>query len=156
MNFWQVRECSNTVHWTVLLHYEMQVKVLKGFTTWPGSTQYHTDSQCPIWFVNCFWHLNVGNRSIVLNFYLQRPVFALKIHPRPQRPKRPMKAKKGHQRPDLQKSLISSIFHVKSCIYGNVILWKSCFSKSGNFHFHNIKLLKLHFVKNIKIAGFCW
>ena len=115
----------------------------------------HTDSKCPIWFVNCFWHLNVGNRSIVLNFYLQRPVFALKIHPRPQRPKRPMKAKKGHQRPDLQKSLISSIFHVKSCINGNLILWKSCFSKIGNFHFHKIKFWKLHFVKNIKIAGFC-
>jgi hypothetical protein len=39
----------------------------------------------------------------VLNFYQQRPVFALKIHPRPLRPKRPMKAKKGHQRPELQK-----------------------------------------------------
>ena len=116
----------------------------------------HTDSKCPIWFVISFWHLNVGNRSIVLNFYLQRPFLAWKIHPRPQRPKRPMKAKKGHQRPDLQKSLISSIFHVKSCINGNLILWKSCFSKIGNFHFHNIKFLKLHFVKNIKIAGFCW
>jgi hypothetical protein len=34
--------------------------------------------------------INVGNRSIVLNFYQQWPVFALKIHPRPQRP---MKAK---------------------------------------------------------------
>jgi hypothetical protein len=29
----------------------------------------------------------------VLNFYQQRPVFALKTHPRPQRPKRPMMAK---------------------------------------------------------------
>ena len=39
----------------------------------------------------------------MLNFYHQRPVFAQKIHPRPQRPKRPMKAKKGHQRPKLPK-----------------------------------------------------
>jgi hypothetical protein len=38
----------------------------------------------------------------VLNFYQQRPIFALKIHPRPLRPKRPMKVKKGHQRPELQ------------------------------------------------------
>ena len=30
-------------------------------------------------------------------FYQKRPVFALKNYPRPQRPKRPMKAKKGQQ-----------------------------------------------------------
>jgi hypothetical protein len=32
----------------------------------------------------------------MFNFYQKRPVFALKIHPRPQRP---MKASKGQQRP---------------------------------------------------------
>ena len=46
-------------------------------------TASHSDSKCLISFAICFWHLNVGNRSIVLNFYQQRPVFALKIHPRP-------------------------------------------------------------------------
>ena len=92
----------------------------------------------------------------MLNFHQQRPVSALKNHPRPQRPKRPMKAKKGHQRPKLSKILISSIINVKSSINWNVILRKSCFSKIDNFHFHNIKFLKLHFVKNVKIAGFCW
>ena len=46
---------------------------------------------------------DIRNRSIALNFHLQRPVFALKIRTRPQRPKKPMKAKKGHKRPDLQK-----------------------------------------------------
>ena len=40
--------------------------------------------------------LEIWPLSIVLNFYLQRPVFALKIRPRP---KRPMKAKKSYQRP---------------------------------------------------------
>ena len=39
----------------------------------------------------------------MLNFYQQSPVFALKNRPRPERPKRPMKDKKGHQRPKLQK-----------------------------------------------------
>ena len=63
----------------------------------------HSDSHCWISFVNWFWHLIVGNRSIGLNFYQQRPVFALKFFQRPQRSKRPMKARKGHQRPELQK-----------------------------------------------------
>ena len=92
----------------------------------------------------------------MLEFYQQRPVFALKNHPRPQRPKRPMKAKKVIKGQNFQKLLISSIINVKSSINGNVILRKSCFSKIDNFHFHNIKFLKLHFVKNVKIAGFCW
>jgi hypothetical protein len=78
----------------------------------------------------------------VHNFHQQRPVFALKNRPRPERP---MKAKKGHQRPKLPKII------VKSYVNGNVILRKSCFSKIENFHFHKIKFLKLHFVKNIKI-----
>ena len=89
----------------------------------------------------------------MLDFYQQRPVFAQKIHPRPQRPKRPKKVIKGQ---NFQKLLISSIINVKSSIKWNVILRKSCFSKIDNFHFHNIKFLKLHFVKNVKIAGFCW
>ena len=35
----------------------------------------------------------------MLNFYQKRPVFTLKIHPRPQMPKRPMKASKGMYSP---------------------------------------------------------
>ena len=54
----------------------------------------HSDSDCWILFGNWFWHLIVGNRSIGLNFYQQRSVFALKICQRPQRSIRPMKAKK--------------------------------------------------------------
>ena len=92
----------------------------------------------------------------MLNFYQQRPVFALKNHPRPQRPKRPMKAKKGHQRPKLPKIIDFINNQCKSSINENVILRKSCFSKIDNFHFHKIKFLKLGFVKNVKIAGFCW
>jgi hypothetical protein len=80
-------------------------------------------------------------------------VFALKNH---QRPTKAEKTNEGHKRSELQKSLIPSILNVKSSINGNVIQRKSCFSKIENFHFHNIKFLKLHFVKNIKIAGFCW
>ena len=38
----------------------------------------------------------------MLNFYQQRPVFALKKCPRPQRPK---KAKEGQQRPTKSKTL---------------------------------------------------
>ena len=63
----------------------------------------HSELKCPISFENCFWHLIVANRSIVLNFYQKRPVFALKTHPRPQRPKRPMKANKGQQSPKTSK-----------------------------------------------------
>ncbi len=110
----------------------------------------HSDSKCRISFAICFWHLNVGNRSIVLNFYQQRPVFALKIHPRPLRPKRPMKAKKGHQRPELQKLI--DFINIQCKIINK---WE-CNTKKICFHFHYIKFLKLHFVKNIKIAGFCW
>ena len=66
----------------------------------------HSDLKCPITFGNWFWHLTVGNRPIVLNFYQQRPVFALKNHPRPQRPKKPMKANKGQQSPKLQVYLL--------------------------------------------------
>jgi hypothetical protein len=77
----------------------------------------------------------------------------VKGHKRQKGQRRPKKAIKGQ---NFKKSLISSIFNVKSSINGNVILRKTCFSKIGNFHFHSIKFLKLHFVKDIKIAGFCW
>ena len=56
----------------------------------------HSDLKCLITFGNWFWDLIVGNRSKVLNFYQQRPFFALKNYPRP---KRPMKANKGQQSP---------------------------------------------------------
>ena len=67
-----------------------------------AGSQYHSDSDCWISFVNWFWHLIVGNRSIGLNSYQQRPVFKKNCQ-RPQMSKRPMKTKKGHQRPELQK-----------------------------------------------------
>ena len=35
-----------------------------------------SDLKCTMTFGNWFWHFIVGNRSIVLNFYQQRPVFA--------------------------------------------------------------------------------
>ena len=89
----------------------------------------------------------------MLNFYLQRPFFALKIRPRPQRP---MKAKKGHQWSDLQKIIDFINIPCKTMYKYECNTIKKLFSKIGNFHFHNIKFLKLHFVKNIKIAGFCW
>ena len=46
-------------------------------------TLYHSDSGCWNSFGNWFWHLIVGNMSIVLHFYQERPFFALKNHPRP-------------------------------------------------------------------------
>ena len=113
----------------------------------------HSDLKWPITFGNWFWHLIVGNRSIVLNFYQQRPVFALKNHPRPQRPKRPMKANKGQHSPKLQISLLLSLFNVKSSTNVNTILKKMCFKKVGNFHFHYINFLKLHFVEFIKYTN---
>ena len=82
--------------------------------------------------------------------------FLKKIIQGQQRPKRPMKAKKGHQRPELQKIIDFINIQCKIINKWECKLRKSCFSKIGNFHFHNIKFLKLHFVKNIKIAGFCW
>ena len=41
----------------------------------------------------------------MLNFCQKRPGFALKICPRSQRPKRPMKANKGQEGPKLQKCM---------------------------------------------------
>ena len=73
--------------------------------------------------------------SNMLNFYQQRPVFALKNDPRPQRPKRPMKANKGQHSPKLQISLLLSLFNVKSSINVNMILKKSVFKKSEIFIF---------------------
>ena len=61
----------------------------------------HSDLKCLITFGNWFWDLIVGNRSIVLKCYQQRPVFVLKNHPRPQRPQSPMKANEGRQSPKL-------------------------------------------------------
>ena len=95
----------------------------------------HSDLKCQITFGNGFWVLNGGNRSIVLNFYQKKLVFALKNYPRPQRPKRPMKANKGQQSPKLQISLLLSLFNVKSSINVNMILKKSVFKKSEIFIF---------------------
>jgi hypothetical protein len=77
----------------------------------------------------------------VLNFYQQRPVFALKIHPKP-------------QRPELQKIIDFINIQCKIINKWECNTNKSCFSQIENLHFHNIKFLKLHFVKNIKIAIF--
>ena len=107
---------------------------------------YHSDLECLITFGNWFWDLIVGNRSKVLNFYQQRPVFALKNYPRPQRPKRPMKANKGQQSPKLQISLLLSLFNVKSSINVNMIL-KKVFLKNLKFSFSLHKLLEI---------TFCW
>ena len=67
-----------------------------------------------------------------------------------------MKAKKGHQRPELQKIIDFMDIQCKIINKWEFNTRKLCFSKIGNFHFHYIKFLKLHFVKNIKIAGFFW
>ena len=42
----------------------------------PTYLYFHSDSGCWNSFGNCFWYLIVGNMSIVLNFYQQRPFFA--------------------------------------------------------------------------------
>ena len=95
----------------------------------------HSVSKFQISFGNWFWHLIVENRSFVLEFYQQRPVFALKNHPRPQRPKRPMKANKGQHSPKLQISLLLSLFNVKSSTNVNTILKKCVFKKLDIFIF---------------------
>ena len=87
----------------------------------------HSDSKCLISFGNWFWHLIVENRSIVPNFYQQRPGFALKIvqgHKGQKGQWRPEKAIKGQ---NFKNSLISLIFNAKSSINGNVILRKFVF-----------------------------
>ena len=88
----------------------------------------------------------------MLNFYQQRPVFALKNYPRPQRPKRPMKANKGQQSPKLQISFVIITIQCKiinKCQYDTK---EMCFLKIWNFHFHYINFLKLHFVEYIKFS----
>ena len=93
------------------------------------SNRMHSVSKFQISFGNWFWHLIVESRSIVLEFYQQRPVFALKNHPRPQRPKRPMKANKGQHSPKLQIYMLLSLINVKSSINVNIILKKCVFKK---------------------------
>jgi hypothetical protein len=68
----------------------------------------------------------------VLNFYQQRPVFAIKIHPRP---KRPMKAKKGHQRPELQKIIGFINIQCKNINKWECITKKKLFFKNWRFSF---------------------
>ena len=67
-----------------------------------------------------------------------------------------MKAKKGHQRPELEKIIDLMDIQCKIINKYECNTKKICFSKIGNFHFHYTKFLKLHFVKNFKIAGFFW
>ena len=73
---------------------------------------------------------------------LKRPKKAKKGQKRPKkakkgqkRPKRPTNAIQGHQRPKLQKTLILSLFNVKSSIYWNELLRKSGFLKVEIFIF---------------------
>ena len=94
---------------------------------------YHSDLKCQITFGNGFWVLNGGNRSIVLIFYQKKLVFALKKYPRPQRPKRPMKANKGQQSPKLQISLLLSLFNVKSSTNVNMIPEKCLVKNLWNY-----------------------
>ena len=76
--------------------------------------------------------------------------------------KRPKKAKEinnCHSRPKLQKTLILSLFNVKSSIYWNEMIRKSDFLevfRSWNFSFSIHKFLKLHFVKKVKISEDFW
>ena len=117
----------------------------------------HSDLKCPITFGNWFWHLTVGNRPIVLNFYQQRPVFALKNCPRPQRPK---KANEGQQRPAKSKTLNFFVIITIQCKIINKCKYntkKMCFKEIWNFHFHYINFLKLHFVEYVKFSkSFQW
>ena len=71
-------------------------------------------------------------------------------------PQRPMKAKKGHQWSDLQKIIDFINIPCKIINKWECNTKKKLFFKNWKFSFYNIKFLKLHFVKNIKIAGFCW
>ena len=105
----------------------------------------HSDLKCPITFGNWFWHLIVGNRSIVLKSYQQRPVFASKNHPRPQRPKRPAKSKTSN----LFVIITIQCKIINKCEYDYK---RMCFLKNWNFHFHYINSLKLHFVEYVKFS----
>ena len=74
----------------------------------------------------------------MLNFYQKRPVFALKIYPRPQRPKRPMKASKGQISPKVQKPVILPIFNAKQSINANVLLENVDFYVKEKFQFYTM------------------
>ena len=113
----------------------MQGMHMNYFFTIPRWLFEHSDLECLRTFGNWFWDLIVGNRSIMLNFYQQWPFFASKNYPRPQRPKRPMKANKGQQSPKLQISFVIITIQCKiinKCQYGT----KKCvFKKSEIFIF---------------------
>jgi hypothetical protein len=52
----------------------MSTEFDKNSSKW--SCHCHSESKCLISFRNWFWHLIVATRSIRLNFYQKRPVFA--------------------------------------------------------------------------------
>ena len=68
----------------------------------------HSAINWQFWFENCFWHLIIGNSSILFNFYQQRLVFAWKIHSRPTKTK---KANEGHKRPSKARISKNHWFH---------------------------------------------
>ena len=67
--------------------------------------------------------------------------------------KKANEANKGQHSPKLQISLLLSLFNVKSSTNVNTILNKCVFKKVGNFHFHYVNLVKLHFVEFIKYTN---
>ena len=99
----------------------------------------HSDSECWISFVNWFWHLIIGNRSIVLNFYQERPVFALKIHPRPQRPTKGRKVQNFlcYYRSIQCKIIYKCEYNTKKYVFKNQ---KFSFSTSYNLKLNNCNL----------------
>ena len=78
------------------------------------------------------------------------------MYPKPTKDKKANEGQKGHQRPELQKIIDFINIQCKIINKWECNTKKVCFSKIENFHFYYIKFLKLHFVKNIKNAGFCW
>ena len=69
--------------------------------------------------------------------------FGLKTYPRPQRPKRPMKARKRQQSPKLHLFFVIITFQCKITNKCENDTKKNCFQKILNFHFHYINVLKL-------------
>ena len=140
--------CSS--FWLLLLHHMIYLKLfnIAASTTVIQNAWSHLEIGFDIWLLEtsqlCLIFISKGQ------FLLKKIIQGHKYQKGQWRPKKVIQGQ------NFKKSLISSIFNDKIINKWECNTKKKLFFKNWKFQFHNIKFLILQFVKNIKIAGFCW